>query len=111
MRARRSDRTSSSAVIEKGSISRAASFFGGGELPVMRTHSHPTDTGDTVVSRARGSELPTRGLTDSELDRIVDESWDPPVTLGVRLVSVISDGLQHVGQAGFVRGVLERRPM
>jgi hypothetical protein len=37
---------------------------------------------------------------------VVDESWDPPVTLAVRLVSVISDDLQHVGQAAFVRGVL-----
>ncbi len=47
-------------------------------------------------------------LADRELDRIVDESWDPPVTLGVRLVSVIEDDLQHVGQAAFVRGVVER---
>ena len=48
-------------------------------------------------------------LTDADLARIVDESWDPPVTLGVRLVSVISDDLQHAGQAAFVRGVLDRR--
>jgi uncharacterized damage-inducible protein DinB len=50
-------------------------------------------------------------LTDRDLDRIVDESWDPPVSLGVRIVSVISDDLQHVGQAAFVRGVLQRRPI
>lgn len=43
-----------------------------------------------------------------DLDRIVDTSWDPPVSLGVRLVSVISDDLQHAGQAAFVRGVLLR---
>jgi hypothetical protein len=49
-----------------------------------------------------------RGLTDADLDRIVDEAWDPPVTLGVRLVSVIADDLQHAGQAAFVRGVVER---
>jgi uncharacterized damage-inducible protein DinB len=48
-------------------------------------------------------------LTDGDLDRIVDTSWDPPVTLAVRLVSVISDDLQHAGQASFVRGVLGRR--
>ena len=29
----------------------------------------------------------------------VDRSWDPPVILGVRLVSVIVDALQHAGQA------------
>src|SRR3954468_1802958 len=47
-----------------------------------------------------------QGLTDDDLDRIVDRRWDPPVTLGVRLVSVLSDDLQHVGQAAFVRGLL-----
>jgi Protein of unknown function (DUF664) len=47
-------------------------------------------------------------LTDADLSRIVDEAWDPPVTLGVRLVSVISDGLQHAGQAAFIRGILLR---
>ncbi|HLX89254.1 MAG TPA: DinB family protein [Acidimicrobiales bacterium] len=48
-------------------------------------------------------------LADAELDRIVDERWDPPVTLGVRLVSVVEDDLQHVGQAAYLRGVFERR--
>jgi uncharacterized damage-inducible protein DinB len=48
-------------------------------------------------------------LTDDDLDRVVDERWDPPVTLGVRLVSVISDCLQHAGQAAFIRGVVLRR--
>jgi uncharacterized damage-inducible protein DinB len=46
------------------------------------------------------------GLSDDDLDRIVDTRWDPPVTLGVRLVSVLSDDLQHVGQAAFLRGLL-----
>jgi hypothetical protein len=50
-----------------------------------------------------------RGLSDADLDRIVDERWDPPVTLGARLVSVIGDDLQHAGQAAFIRGVLLRR--
>jgi len=48
------------------------------------------------------------GLTDADLPRVVDERWDPPVTLGVRLISVISDCLQHAGQAAFVRGILLR---
>ncbi len=48
-------------------------------------------------------------LTDADLDRVVDTSWDPPVTLGVRLISVISDDMQHVGQAALVRGVVQRR--
>jgi hypothetical protein len=48
-------------------------------------------------------------LTTSELERIVDRRWNPPVTLGARIVSVLSDDLQHVGQAAYVRGVLSRR--
>jgi hypothetical protein len=47
-------------------------------------------------------------LTPAALDRVIDESWDPPVTLGVRLVSIADDGLQHVGQAAYVRGLLAR---
>ena len=48
-------------------------------------------------------------LTDVDYDRVVDTSFDPPVTLGVRLVSVISDDLQHAGQAAYVKGLLSRR--
>ncbi|MDP9444429.1 MAG: DinB family protein [Actinomycetota bacterium] len=50
-----------------------------------------------------------RGVDADDLGRVVDDSWDPPVTLGVRLVSVLSDALQHAGQAAFVRGLLDRR--
>jgi hypothetical protein len=50
-----------------------------------------------------------RELRDGDLSTVVDEAWDPPVTMGVRLVSVLSDGLQHVGQAAFIRGILLRR--
>lgn len=48
------------------------------------------------------------GLGDGDLARVVDEAWDPPVTLGVRLVSVLADDLEHVGQAAYVRGLAER---
>jgi uncharacterized damage-inducible protein DinB len=47
-----------------------------------------------------------RPLTPDDLGRVVDERWDPPVTLGVRLVSIINDDQQHVGQAAFIRGLL-----
>ena len=40
-----------------------------------------------------------------ELDRVVDRNWDPPVTAGVRLVSLLGDCLQHLGQAAYVRGL------
>ena len=45
-------------------------------------------------------------LTPDDLDRVVDTRWDPPVTLGVRLVSVVNDCTQHVGQAAYVRGLV-----
>ena len=46
------------------------------------------------------------GLDEDDLDRVVDTSWDPPVTLGARLVSVVNDDTQHVGQAAYARGLL-----
>jgi len=48
-------------------------------------------------------------LAPADLDRIVDERWDPPVTLGVRLISIADDEIQHAGQAAYARGLLERR--
>jgi hypothetical protein len=48
-------------------------------------------------------------IGDADLDRVVDTRWTPPVTLGVRLVSVMDDDMQHLGQAAFVRGILLRR--
>ena len=59
---------------------------------------------DAVDRRTRGL---LEGLVPADLDRVVDERWDPPVTLGVRLVSIADDSLQHVGQAAYVRGLLE----
>lgn len=47
-------------------------------------------------------------ISDADLERVVDRRWDPPVTLGVRLVSVIDDCGQHAGQAAFVRGIVLR---
>jgi uncharacterized damage-inducible protein DinB len=48
-----------------------------------------------------------RTLAAGDLESIVDERWDPPVSLGVRLVSVLSDDLQHVGQAAYLRGLVQ----
>jgi uncharacterized damage-inducible protein DinB len=49
------------------------------------------------------------GLGEAELARVVDEDWTPPVTLGARLVSVLSDDLQHAGQASYLAGLIGRR--
>jgi Protein of unknown function (DUF664) len=47
------------------------------------------------------------GLSETALARVVDDRWDPPVTLGVRLVSVLGDDWQHVGQAAYLKGLLD----
>ncbi len=49
-----------------------------------------------------------RSLDAAALARVVDEAWDPPVTASVRLVSVLGDCLQHLGQASYVAGLAER---
>ncbi len=58
---------------------------------------------DAVWARTRRF---LESLTPNDLDRIVDRRWDPPVTLGVRLVSIADDSLQHAGQAAYLRGLL-----
>jgi hypothetical protein len=86
-------------------------------LPERDTgYGHSTDKVDVVqappellleyydaVHRQTVDFLKTLG--DEDLDRIVDTRWDPPVTLGVRLVSTIADCLQHVGQAAYAKGL------
>lgn len=47
-------------------------------------------------------------LTDADLDEVIDENWDPPVTRGVRLISIIDDAAQHVGQAAYAVGALSQ---
>jgi hypothetical protein len=49
------------------------------------------------------------GLSERDLDEVIDANWNPPVTLGVRLVSVVDDAVQHLGQAAYLRGIIDRR--
>ena len=55
------------------------------------------------VSLATARYLQT--VDEAELEREVDQRWDPPVTAGVRLVSIQGDCLQHLGQAAYVKGL------
>jgi Protein of unknown function (DUF664) len=61
---------------------------------------------DAVAARTR---VLLESITANDLDRIVDKRWDPPVTLGVRLISIADDDIQHAAQASYVRGILDRR--
>jgi uncharacterized damage-inducible protein DinB len=78
------------------------------EVGQVRVESPELLTGYYDAVAARSTEF-LGGLTEADLDRVVDEAWDPPVTLGVRLVSVVDDCAQHAGQAAFVRGIVLRR--
>ncbi|MDD9207178.1 DUF664 domain-containing protein [Georgenia sp. 10Sc9-8] len=92
------------------------------DLPLERTDTGFGHTSDQVAAVQADAQLlqgylgdvhrATReylkNLTGDDLDQVVDDSWDPPVTLGVRLVSIVADDLQHAGQAAYVRGLVER---
>ena len=46
-----------------------------------------------------------KGLSDEDLERVVDRGWNPPVTAAARIVSIIDDCAQHLGQAAYLRGI------
>ena len=88
----------------------------------VRAHGFAMSPADVAKVRASGDLLAgyydavaeqsaeyVGGLVPHDLDRVVDEAWDPPVTLGARLVSVVNEVNAHLGQAQYVRGLLERR--
>src|SRR4051812_34610029 len=81
--------------------------FGPDDVAAVRVESPQLLLDYAAAVHARTMEF-LQGLTDDDLDRIVDRRWDPPVTLGVRLVSVLSDDLQHIGQAAYLRGLLDQ---
>ena len=80
--------------------------FGGDDVAAVTVKSGETLIGyfDEVIEEATRY---VKHLKEDDFARVVDESWNPPVTLAVRLVSVISDDLQHAGQAMFIRGIIE----
>jgi uncharacterized damage-inducible protein DinB len=89
-------------------FARSATGYGHGSDQVAAVRADAallTGYHDAVAEQTTGY---LSRLTEPDLDRIVDESWDPPVSLGVRLVSVIADDLQHAGQAAYLRGLIER---
>jgi len=69
---------------------------------VQATSELLTGYAQAVTAATRAFVAP---LSDADLDRVVDDAWDPPVTLAVRLVSVIGDDLKHLGQAEYVKGL------
>jgi hypothetical protein len=87
----------------------------------VREHGYAMSPDDVATVRVSGDLLAgyyeavaartaayVAAVKPEDLDRVVDEAWDPPVTLGVRLVSVVNEVNAHLGQAQYVRGLLER---
>lgn len=93
--------------VERFDLPFEAGATGYGQTPDEVDAVRPTS--DLLTGYAREVTAATQSyvatLTDDELDRIVDEGWDPPVTLAARLVSVIGDDLKHLGQAEFAAGL------
>jgi uncharacterized damage-inducible protein DinB len=97
-----------------------AARFGVAADPANHGYGHSWDdvmsirpeSADALIEYYQAVAARTRELlertTPQDLDRIVDENWNPPVTLGVRLVSIADDDIQHAGQASYVRGILDR---
>jgi hypothetical protein len=49
-------------------------------------------------------------ISNTELDRVLDEPWfQPRPTVAVRLVSILADGHQHIGEASYIRGLLKAK--
>ena len=48
-------------------------------------------------------------VTADDLTRVIDKNWDPPVTASARLVSIIDDCAQHLGQAAYLVGILPQK--
>jgi hypothetical protein len=75
---------------------------------VLRVQASPEHLGGYLDAAWQAATAALSAVSDSDLDRVVDDSWDPPVTLAVRLVSVVNDCTQHVGQASYASGILSR---
>jgi len=100
-----SDRFGRKKVIVFGLLVFAAgSFLAAAAVDIRWTIAGRALQGAGAISAAVMAML--ADLTPAALDRVVDRRWDPPVTLGVRLVSIADDSLQHAGQAAYVRGLL-----
>lgn len=96
--------------------------LGLGELGDSMGYGHtPDDAAQLVVGSRESAEALVRyiravvaaadeyvdGLGADQWDVVVDDSWDPPVSRGTRLVSIVDDAVQHIAQAHYVAGMPE----
>ena len=88
-----------------------ASRLGQGDGPAEVGALRPTDPSPLLGYHNEVADRSVdylAGVDVHELGRIIDHNYTPPVSVGVRLVSVLNDNLQHAGQARYLRGIIER---
>lgn len=94
----------------KFGLDRPEDAFGLGDTPQDVARVRVTDPQllrDYLAATVAATVDYLRGLSEADLDEVIDRSWDPPVTRGVRIVSTLDDAAQHLGQAAYVRGLLD----
>ena len=82
--------------------------YGHTAAEVAQVRPDSTEPWSATSPRSTRTRAMLATLGTDDLERIVDRRWDPPVTLGVRLVSIADDSLQHLGQAAYAADCLER---
>jgi uncharacterized damage-inducible protein DinB len=83
--------------------------YGQSSDEVAQVRTPPSELVEYHRAVREATERYLESLSEDELERVVDTSWDPPVTAAVRLVSVMDECAAHVGQAAYVKGLAERR--
>ena len=78
------------------------------EVGAFRLEDPSLLTGYHAAVQDMSKRVVARVDAEDDFGRVIDERWDPPVTVAVRLVSVVNDTMQHLGQAAYVRGLVER---
>lgn len=89
-------------------FSRGATGYGHSSDEVAAVRVPPELLGRYYDATQRVTLAQIAATSDADLERVVDTRWNPPVTLGVRLISIIDDDVKHLGQAEYVRGLAQR---
>lgn len=89
-------------------FSHGATGYGHSSEEVAAVHVSAELLGGYYDATQKATLARIAATGDTDLDRIVDTRWNPPVTLGVRLISIIDDDVKHLGQAEYVKGLALR---
>lgn len=96
---------------ERFDLSEAADDIGYGHTP-EQARSIVCDDAELLLDHLGAATDALLGylgtLEETDLDQVIDYSYDPPVTRGTRLVSIIDDAAQHLGQAAYIAGMPRR---